>query len=130
MPIRSPMPMAINSSWPPIATSSLPAIHKRQPNGQMAITSMAVSAIYKGQSNLIVVTYNKLYLFYIGIDLEPGREGGTWLAIGGGKGVFKVGALLNLTGEPKPRNAVGKHNKHKYSQTHTRTRICTHTHKV
>ncbi|EDW07048.1 transport and Golgi organization protein 2 isoform X2 [Drosophila mojavensis] len=45
---------------------------------------------------------------YGGIDLEPGREGGTWLAIGGGKGVFKVGALLNLTGEPKPRNAVGR----------------------
>lgn len=44
----------------------------------------------------------------IGIDLEPGREGGTWLAIGGHGGVFKIGALLNLTGEPKPRNAVGK----------------------
>ncbi|XP_036342544.1 transport and Golgi organization protein 2-like isoform X1 [Rhagoletis pomonella] len=43
---------------------------------------------------------------YGGIDLEPGREGGTWLAIGGHGGVFKVGALLNLTGEPKPRNAV------------------------
>ncbi|XP_017466372.1 PREDICTED: transport and Golgi organization protein 2 isoform X2 [Rhagoletis zephyria] len=45
---------------------------------------------------------------YGGIDLEPGREGGTWLAIGGHGGVFKVGALLNLTGEPKPRNAVGR----------------------
>ncbi|XP_062139078.1 transport and Golgi organization protein 2 isoform X2 [Drosophila sulfurigaster albostrigata] len=45
---------------------------------------------------------------YGGIDLEPGREGGTWLAIGSDKGVFKVGALLNLTGEPKPRNAVGR----------------------
>ncbi|XP_023176340.2 transport and Golgi organization protein 2 isoform X2 [Drosophila hydei] len=45
---------------------------------------------------------------YGGIDLEPGREGGTWLAIGNGKGIFKVGALLNLTGEPKPRNAVGR----------------------
>ncbi|XP_034672069.1 transport and Golgi organization protein 2 isoform X2 [Drosophila subobscura] len=49
-----------------------------------------------------------------GIDLEPGREGGTWLAIGsdsasaGASGVFKVGALLNLTGEPKPRDAVGR----------------------
>ncbi|XP_004527371.1 transport and Golgi organization protein 2 isoform X1 [Ceratitis capitata] len=42
---------------------------------------------------------------YGGIDLETGREGGTWLAIGGHDGVFKVGALLNLTGEPKPRNA-------------------------
>ncbi|XP_018784863.1 PREDICTED: transport and Golgi organization protein 2 isoform X3 [Bactrocera latifrons] len=43
-----------------------------------------------------------------GIDLEPGREGGTWLAIGGHGGVFKIGALLNLTGEPKPRNAAGR----------------------
>ncbi|KAH8411450.1 hypothetical protein KR215_004878 [Drosophila sulfurigaster] len=47
---------------------------------------------------------------YGGIDLEPGREGGTWLAIGSDKGVFKVGALLNLTGEPKPRNAVAHKN--------------------
>ncbi|XP_034471953.1 transport and Golgi organization protein 2 isoform X2 [Drosophila innubila] len=45
---------------------------------------------------------------YGGIDLEPGREGGTWLAVSNNKGIFKVGALLNLTGEPKPRNAVGR----------------------
>ncbi|EDW00337.1 transport and Golgi organization protein 2 isoform X2 [Drosophila grimshawi] len=45
---------------------------------------------------------------YGGIDLEPGREGGTWLAIGSEGGIFKVGALLNLTGEPKPRDAVGR----------------------
>ncbi|XP_067641371.1 transport and Golgi organization protein 2 isoform X2 [Eurosta solidaginis] len=45
---------------------------------------------------------------YGGIDLEPGHEGGTWLAVGGHEGVFKIGALLNLTGEPKPRNAVGR----------------------
>ncbi|XP_022228400.1 transport and Golgi organization protein 2 isoform X1 [Drosophila obscura] len=45
-----------------------------------------------------------------GIDLEPGREGGTWLAIGSAIGVFKVGALLNLTGEPKPRDAVAHKN--------------------
>lgn len=45
---------------------------------------------------------------YGGIDLEPGREGGTWLAISGKDGIFKIGALLNLTGEPKPKNAVGK----------------------
>ncbi|XP_065366329.1 transport and Golgi organization protein 2 isoform X1 [Calliphora vicina] len=42
---------------------------------------------------------------YGGIDLEPGREGGTWLAISGKDDIFKVGALLNLTGEPKPKNA-------------------------
>ncbi|XP_034471943.1 transport and Golgi organization protein 2 isoform X1 [Drosophila innubila] len=47
---------------------------------------------------------------YGGIDLEPGREGGTWLAVSNNKGIFKVGALLNLTGEPKPRNAVAHKN--------------------
>ncbi|ALC49494.1 Tango2 [Drosophila busckii] len=45
---------------------------------------------------------------YGGIDLQPGREGGTWLAVGCEDGVFKVGALLNLTGEPKPPKAVGR----------------------
>lgn len=45
---------------------------------------------------------------YGGIDMEPGREGGTWLAISGQDGIFKIAALLNLTGEPRPRNAVGK----------------------
>lgn len=40
--------------------------------------------------------------------MEPGREGGSWLAVGGINDVFKVGALLNLTGEPKPKNAAGK----------------------
>ncbi|EDV38303.1 uncharacterized protein Dana_GF21807, isoform A [Drosophila ananassae] len=49
---------------------------------------------------------------YGGIDLEPGREGGTWLAIGHSGGVFKVGALLNLTGEPKPRDAVAPKRRH------------------
>ncbi|KAL9880461.1 transport and Golgi organization protein 2 isoform X4 [Glossina fuscipes] len=45
---------------------------------------------------------------YGGIDLEPGREGGTWLAVSGKNGTFKVGALLNLTGEPKTRNSLGR----------------------
>ncbi|KAH8395182.1 hypothetical protein KR222_000520 [Zaprionus bogoriensis] len=47
---------------------------------------------------------------YGGVDLEPGREGGTWLAIGNKNGTFKVGALLNLTGEPKPHNAIAHKN--------------------
>ncbi|XP_017055550.1 transport and Golgi organization protein 2 isoform X1 [Drosophila ficusphila] len=47
---------------------------------------------------------------YGGVDLEPGREGGTWLAISHSAGFFKVGALLNLTGEPKPRDAVAHKN--------------------
>lgn len=52
---------------------------------------------------------------YGGIDLEQGREGGTWLAISGKDGIFKVGALLNLTGEPKPKNAAGKYKVLKFS---------------
>ncbi|XP_054728162.1 transport and Golgi organization protein 2 isoform X1 [Anastrepha obliqua] len=58
---------------------------------------------------------------YGGIDLEPGREGGTWLAVGGHGGVFKIGALLNLTGEPKPRNAVAtNHNIMHYNHNHNK----------
>ncbi|XP_023176339.2 transport and Golgi organization protein 2 isoform X1 [Drosophila hydei] len=63
---------------------------------------------------------------YGGIDLEPGREGGTWLAIGNGKGIFKVGALLNLTGEPKPRNAVAHKN---ILQPHNNTKNSCQEHK-
>ena len=42
-----------------------------------------------------------------GLDQEPGREGGTWLAIGGGKSVIKCAALLNVTGESNP-NTQGR----------------------
>lgn len=37
-----------------------------------------------------------------------GREGGTWLGIGTKGGVIKLGALLNLTGEAKHRDAQGR----------------------
>lgn len=40
-----------------------------------------------------------------GRDMEPGREGGTWLAISAKDNVFKFGALLNITGEPKDKDA-------------------------
>lgn len=45
-----------------------------------------------------------------GRDMEPGREGGTWLALGVDKRkqIFRVGALLNLTGEPKRNGALGR----------------------
>ncbi|XP_053692988.1 transport and Golgi organization protein 2 [Sabethes cyaneus] len=45
-----------------------------------------------------------------GRDMEPGREGGTWLAIGGGgsDGVIRVGALLNVTGENKQNVVTGR----------------------
>uniref|UniRef100_A0A1Q3FHE6 Putative transport and golgi organization 2 n=1 Tax=Culex tarsalis TaxID=7177 RepID=A0A1Q3FHE6_CULTA len=45
-----------------------------------------------------------------GRDMEPGREGGTWLAIGGDNrtGIIRVGALLNVTGENKPNVTSGR----------------------
>lgn len=43
-----------------------------------------------------------------GRDMEPGREGGTWLAISGRDGIVKIGALLNVTGESKPRATLGR----------------------
>lgn len=40
--------------------------------------------------------------------MEPGREGGTWMAISAKGKVFKFGALLNITGEIKRKNALGR----------------------
>lgn len=45
-----------------------------------------------------------------GRDMEPGREGGTWLAISAKDKVFKFGALLNITGENKDKNSLGRGN--------------------
>lgn len=43
-----------------------------------------------------------------GRDMEPGREGGTWLAIGDQQDTIKCGALLNVTGENKPNITSGR----------------------
>ncbi|XP_053679623.1 transport and Golgi organization protein 2 [Anopheles nili] len=44
-----------------------------------------------------------------GRDMEPGREGGTWLAIGNHpQGFIKLGALLNVTGENKANVTNGR----------------------
>lgn len=43
-----------------------------------------------------------------GRDMEPGREGGTWLAISAKDNAFKFGALLNITGEPKDKDALAR----------------------
>lgn len=43
-----------------------------------------------------------------GRDMEPGREGGTWLAISGQDALIKIGALLNVTGENKPNVTLGR----------------------
>lgn len=40
--------------------------------------------------------------------MEPGREGGTWMAISAKGKVFKFGSLLNITGETKHANALGR----------------------
>lgn len=45
-----------------------------------------------------------------GRDMEKGREGGTWLAIGVKDKVFKLGALLNITGEKKTAHALPRGN--------------------
>lgn len=42
--------------------------------------------------------------------MEPGREGGTWLALSAKGKVFKFGALLNITGEVKHPEALGRGN--------------------
>lgn len=46
--------------------------------------------------------------FTSGLDLEEGREGGTWLAIKAKGNEIKFGALLNITGEITHKNARGR----------------------
>lgn len=45
-----------------------------------------------------------------GRDMEPGREGGTWLAISTKEHTFKFGALLNITGEVRDGEALPRGN--------------------
>lgn len=45
-----------------------------------------------------------------GRDMESGREGGTWLAIGTKDNTFKFGALLNITGEKRAEDALPRGN--------------------
>lgn len=40
--------------------------------------------------------------------MEPGRVGGTWLAVGNRAGRLRLAALLNLTGEPHSPQALGR----------------------
>lgn len=42
--------------------------------------------------------------------LSTGREGGTWLAISTKDNIFKFGALLNITGEKKGKDALPRGN--------------------
>lgn len=41
-----------------------------------------------------------------GRDMEPGREGGTWLAISTKNHTFKCAALLNVPGEKEQKDAL------------------------
>lgn len=43
-----------------------------------------------------------------GVDVQRGHEGGTWLAISGKDKVIKVGVLLNVTGEGRTKDALGR----------------------
>lgn len=45
-----------------------------------------------------------------GRDMEPSREGGTWLAISTKENTFKFGALLNITGEKRNDDALPRGN--------------------
>lgn len=45
-----------------------------------------------------------------GRDMEPGREGGTWLAFSIKNHTFKLGALLNINGEKVHPNAAARGN--------------------
>lgn len=42
--------------------------------------------------------------------MEKCREGGTWLAMSVNESVFRLGALLNITGEKKSPNALPRGN--------------------
>lgn len=43
-----------------------------------------------------------------GLDMEPGREGGTWLGAGCYAGTIKIGSLLNVTGDERPNATAGR----------------------
>lgn len=47
-------------------------------------------------------------LFSSGYDLQPGKEGGTWLGLSAKDGVLKFGALLNITGETYSPDFLGE----------------------
>lgn len=59
---------------------------------------------------LVAAPWKEYSHVFGGRDMEPGREGGTWLAISAKDETFKFGALLNITGENKNENALGRGN--------------------
>jgi uncharacterized protein with NRDE domain len=46
------------------------------------------------------------YLINVGIDMEPGREGGSWLALN--NKTCRVGVILNLNGVPRSSEGKGR----------------------
>ncbi|XP_055842294.1 transport and Golgi organization protein 2 isoform X2 [Episyrphus balteatus] len=71
-----------------------------EPNGIKLIVVSNRDEFYSRET-LHADRWQKFPHVFGGIDLQAGREGGTWLAVSGKNGSFKLGALLNVTGEPK-----------------------------
>lgn len=70
------------------------------PNGFKLIVVSNRDEFYSRET-LQAGRWSKFPHVFGGIDLQTGREGGTWLAVSGKDNTFKLGALLNVTGEPK-----------------------------
>lgn len=70
------------------------------PNGIKLIVVSNRDEFYSRET-LQAGRWSKFPHVFGGIDLQAGREGGTWLAVSGKNDTFKLGALLNVTGEPK-----------------------------
>lgn len=70
------------------------------PNGIKLIVVSNRDEFYS-RHTLQAARWSKFPHVFGGIDLQAGREGGTWLAVSGKNDTFKLGALLNVTGEPK-----------------------------
>ncbi|XP_055910991.1 transport and Golgi organization protein 2 isoform X2 [Eupeodes corollae] len=73
---------------------------KPGPNGIKLIVVSNRDEFYSRET-LHADRWSKFPHVFGGIDLQTGREGGTWLAVSGKNGSFKLGALLNVTGEPR-----------------------------
>lgn len=57
-----------------------------------------------------VINFIVYYIVFVvvGFDLQPGKEGGTWLGLSAKEGILKFGALLNLTGEAHSPDLLGE----------------------
>lgn len=65
---------------------------------------------YYARPALVAAPWKENEFVIGGRDMEPGREGGTWLAISTKENTFKFGALLNITGEKRESDALPRGN--------------------